>query len=374
MRSLGLNRQTILLLVSLLVLLVAVSVSADEDDYYTILGLDGEDQREEASDQEIKRKFRALSKKYHPDHNPYERDTYIKVQRAYEVLSNRKKRKIYDMKGEQGLKQLEESEKNPGRGHHDPFAQMFGMQGGGDRNKGKDMQLKVQMPLADLYNGNTHKITINKQKLCKKCRGTGAHSKADFSKCTVCKGKGVTIQQIQLAPGFVQRAEQPCQHCGGSGKMIKKKCTECRGQKVSRGDTVLEVDVEKGIPDGHQIVFDMEADQSPEVLPGDVIMIVSTLEDATFRRKGNNLETTLKISLRDALLGFTKHITHMDGRQVQVSQGDITQFGARIKVANEGMPKHNVPSEKGDLVVVLEYDMPRVLNEAQRELLDKLLV
>ena len=136
MRSIGWSRQAGMLVLTLLVFMCGM-VSAQEDDYYEILGL--QDEREEASDQEIKRRFRKLSKKYHPDHNPDARETYVKVQRAYEVLSTRKKRKIYDMKGEEGLKQLEESEKNPNRGQHmDPFAQMFGMGGGNSDGEGSD--------------------------------------------------------------------------------------------------------------------------------------------------------------------------------------------------------------------------------------------
>ena len=360
-----------LLAITALCLLLAVVHGQDEDDFYAILGLEKE--REDATDQDIKRQFRKLSKKFHPDHNPSGREAYTKIQRAHEVLGDRKRRKIFDMKGHEGLKQLEESEKNPHQRQMDPFAAMFGMGGGGNNNKGQNMQLKMSVPLSDVYNGHMHKITINKQKLCKQCKGSGAASKADFAKCPHCKGKGVVLQRIQLAPGFVQQAEAPCNHCGGTGRKIKKPCPACRGERVTRGDQVLEVDIERGIPDEHQIVFEMEADQSPDVLPGDVIVIVNTKPDSTFRRKGNDLETTLKISLRDALLGFKKSIVHMDGHAVDVELPGIVQFGKRIKIAGEGMPIHNVPSEKGDLFVILEFEMPRSLTDAQIESLKSVL-
>lgn len=344
--------------------------SADDEDFYEILGLE---KKEESSDQEVKKQFRILSKQYHPDQNPNERERYVKVQRAYEVLSDRKKRKIYDMKGIEGLTQLEASEKNPHAGHMDPFLQMFGMGGGQQNSKGQNMQLKASVPLSDVYNGATHSFTINKQKLCKRCRGTGAASKADFQKCSTCGGRGVTVQRIQLAPGFVQQAEAPCQACGGTGKKIKKKCPECKGNKVFRGEQRLEVEIERGIPDEHQIVFEMEADQSPDLIPGDVIVIISTKPDPVFRRKGNDLETTLKISLRDALLGFSKRITHMDGHEVVVARSQVTQYGTKIRIDGEGMPLHNVPSEKGNLYVILEFDMPKVLSDDQAAKLEKIL-
>lgn len=355
----------------LVLLFAAVSVAAEED-LYDILGLP---QKEDSTEKDIKKQFRMLSRKYHPDHNSAEdaREMYKKIQHAHDVLSDRKKRKIYDMKGEEGLKQLEEAERNPHAHMHDPFAAFFGGGGGRQQHKGKDVQMNLQVSLSDLYNGGSHTLTLNKQKLCRKCRGTGAESKSDLTTCTHCKGKGKVIQRVQLMPGFVQQMEQPCPHCGGKGKMVKHKCKACKGKKVTRGDYTLEVELEQGMPDGHKLVFEMEADQTPDLIPGDVIFVIQTKPDPTWTRKGNDLETTLKISLREALLGFSRTITHMDGHQVTVARSGITQYNMRVKIDGEGMPVHHVPSERGDLYVTLQFEMPKHLTPVQREQLTSVL-
>ena len=343
---------------------------SDDADYYDILELP---EKEEATEKDIKRQFRILSKRYHPDLNPTEegRQRYVKVQRAHEILSDRKKRKMYDMKGEDGLKQLEAAGQQRGM---DPFAAIFGGQQQGVP-KGQNSQLNINVPLQDMYNGNSHRITLQKQKLCKRCRGSGAASKADFTTCPACQGKGHTIQRIQLMPGFVQQMQAPCERCGGTGKSIKKKCPTCKGAKVMRGDHVIEVEIEQGVPEGHQIVFEMEGDQSPDVIPGDVIFAVRSSPHDVFKRKVNNvdLDAKLRISLKEALLGFRRHLNHMDGHEVEVKLEGVVQHGTVVTLAGEGMPKHNVPSERGDLYVTIEVEMPRHLTEDQKERLGKVL-
>lgn len=346
------------------VLLFAAASVAAAQDLYDVLDLP---QKEDATEREIKKQFRVLSRKFHPDHNPTDeaRERYKLIQRAHEVLSDRRKRKIYDMKGDEGLKQLEESERNPNHGH-DPFAGMFGHQQQAS-NKGQSVQMNLNVDLAHVYNGHHHTVTLNKQKICKACKGTGAASKSDFKTCTHCKGKGTVVQRVQLMPGFVQQVQQPCPHCGGKGKEIKKKCKTCKGKRVVRGDYSLEVEIERGIPEGHKLVYDMEADQSPDVLPGDVIFVVNSQPDKVFSRRGNDLEAKVKITLKQALLGFTVRLRHMDGHEVEVEMTGVTQFGYRKKIAGEGMPIHNVPSEKGDLYVTFEFELPPKLSEQTKE-------
>ena len=188
----------------LLLVLAAVIVAADDDDFYDVLELP---QKDDSTERDIKTAFRRLSKQYHPDLNPGEeaKERYTKIQRAHEVLSDRKKRKIYDMRGEDGLKQLEERERNPNAGMMDPIAMMFGGGRVDDGMKGKNVQMKVSVSLDDVYNGAHHKVTLTKQKLCKKCKGTGAASKQDFTQCNKCNGKGRVLQRHQIMPGFVQQ-------------------------------------------------------------------------------------------------------------------------------------------------------------------------
>ena len=343
----------------------------DDQDFYDVLELP---QKDDATERDIKTAFRKLSKKFHPDLNPGEdaKERYKKIQRAHEVLSDRKKRKIYDMRGDEGLKQLEERERNPNAGMMDPMMAMFG--GGmqrGDDMKGKNVQMKVSVSLDDVYNGAHHKVTLTKQKLCKKCKGTGAASKNDYKKCTKCSGKGKVMQRHQIMPGFVQQVEAPCPSCHGKGKMVSRPCPLCKGNRVTKGEAVLEVWIEQGIPEGHQITHEMEADQHPDQIPGDVIFVINTSPHNLFTRKGHDLEAKMTISLKQALLGFKATIVHMDQHEVTVKNDGVTQFGQRFKLAGEGMPRHQVPSEKGDLFVTVNVDLPRRLTAAQRDALSE---
>lgn len=348
-------------------LLLLAATAAAEDDLYEILGLGSE--REEATEKDIKRQFRALSKQYHPDLNQGEaaRAMYQKINKANEVLSDKRKRKMYDIRGMEGLKQLEKSGQQQHQGN-DIFASFFGGGGGGQQTKGQNAQMNMEFPLEDFYNGKKHRLELTRQQLCKRCKGSGAASGSDYVKCNQCGGKGQVIQKIQLAPGFVQQVQQPCGHCGGSGKMVKNKCAACRGAKVSKGKGALEFDLERGMKEEHHAVFEMEADQSPDLIPGDVIIVVRSQKHSVFTRRDNiHLEMTLKLTLKEALLGFRRTVTHMDGHAFEVSRSEITPYGTKVVIRGEGMPRDGVPSEKGDLTVTLTFELPDRLTAQQAE-------
>ena len=149
--------------------------------------------------------------------------------------------------------------------------------------------------------------------------------------------------------------------------MVSKPCPVCKGNRVTRGEAVLEVWIEQGVPEGHQITHEMEADQNPDQIPGDVIFVLNTSPHALFTRKGDDLEAKMTISLKQALIGFQATITHMDGHEVIVKNDGVTQYGQRFKIAGEGMPKHQVPSEKGDLHVTVNVNLPKRLSEEQKK-------
>lgn len=361
----------------LLVLLVAVALlsncgaHADEDDYYEILGL-GEE-RDDAAERDIKSAWRKLSKQYHPDlKGESTRELYQKIQRAYEVLGDRKKRKVYDMRGEEGLKQLQNS--NNQQASMDPFAQLFGFGGGqqGGANKGQNLNMLMLVTLEDMYNGAAHSVKFAKQKLCRACRGTGAATKGDMVTCPHCKGSGTEMQRIQLAPGFVQQVQQPCSHCGGKGKKIGKKCPTCSGAKVVKSTMTLGVDIEQGTPENFDLVYDMEADQQPDQLPGDVIFTVSSVPHDVFQRKGDDLYMTQKLSLKEALLGFDKVFKHLDDHEVELNSENVIQHNTVQTLEGEGMPKHHVPSEKGKLFVTYNVELPSFISAQQRGKIEEL--
>lgn len=343
-------------------------VKADVD-YYAVLGLS-----EDATDKDIKTAFRELSRKYHPDVNRADeaREMHAKVSRAHEVLSDRQKRKMYDIRGEEGLEMLNKHNQMQHHRpqHQDPFASLFGGGGGGGSLKGQDSRSNVDIPLRDIYNGATHVLTVQKQKICKVCKGSGGAKGSEMKTCSQCNGAGHITQRIQLAPGFVQQSQGPCPKCGGKGKEIKQKCPACRGKRVERGSSQLSLVVDRGAPEGHEVRFEMEADQNPDNIPGDVILAIHAKPDDVFTRKGNDLFMRLEISLKEALLGFDRTFPHMDNRQIPISATGVSQHGTVRRIANEGMPI--MGGGKGDLYVTIEFVSPKTLTEAQEKVIDTL--
>lgn len=254
---------------------------------------------------------------------------------AYEALSDPKTRRVYDQYGEDGLKQ--------GGAHHhanpfDIFSQFgFGRrQASNEMPKGPNVEIEVQVTLRDLYEGKKIEVLNRKQILCTKCRGTGAKSPDDVKTCHVCGGTGVRMVTRQLGPGFVSQMQQTCDHCGGKGKTFTHKCPHCGGTKVEEGEERMVVFIEKGMPDGYQIVMEGEGDESPDMQPGDVIFTVRTLKSPRFERVGDDLKKQMKISLLEALVGFSKEIVHLDGHKVKIERSRVTRPNLVIKVEGEG--------------------------------------
>ena len=342
-----------------------VTLAEDDVDHYAVLGL--EEVREDASERDIKTAWRKLSKRYHPDvAGEAVRETYQRIQRAYEVLGDRRKRKVYDILGTDGVNRLE----HPQRNQPHPFFHLFGhSDDSGERGGNTELLLMVSLP--DIYNGATHTIRLEKQKVCRACRGAGARSKDDFATCLTCGGKGRLVQQVMLAPGFSQTMEQPCPRCGGVGKTITVPCPVCRGKQVVKGASDISVDIEQGIPEGYVMTYEMEGDQAPKQIPGDVIFTIVTAPHELFKRVGDDLHVTVNISLKEALLGFERSITHMDNREVMLYGEGVTQHGTVSRIQGEGMPKHHVPSEKGDLMVTYAVILPKDVSEELRKTIEE---
>jgi DnaJ-related protein SCJ1 len=360
----------------LVLVLLLVSIEAGKN-FYDILGV-----KKDASDKEIKRAYRKLSLKYHPDKNPGNekaREKFVEVANAYEALSDPEKRRIYDTQGEEGLK------RGGGGASHDPFDLFRGFGfgdffGGGNRNdedkedkRGPDIRLDLQLSLKDIYLGKMFPIKVKHQALCPKCRGSGAKNDDDVVQCKKCQGRGVVVQVHQLAPGFVQQMQSTCDVCGGTGKIVKTKCPHCQGKKVVSGEKEVTVFVEQGIADGAEIVLENEADEHPDHNAGHIIFKVVTLPHPLFVRKGNDLHHTMRITLLEALVGFSRTLTHLDGHTVPVAKQSVTYPGEVLRIAEEGMPHHNYASRKGDLFVTFSIDFPTSLTQEQRDVFAKIL-
>lgn len=363
------------LVVSLIVLDCFYSVEAGKD-YYEILGVS-----RDASPQKIKRAYRELSKKWHPDKNPGNQEAsakYTEIANAYEVLSDEQKRRTYDQYGEEGLKQGGQGGvkfTNP----FDLFSQ-FGFGGGGhqhshqaEQRKGPNVEIPLEVTLKDLYLGQEFKVAHKKQVLCPKCRGTGAKDPDDVHVCPDCKGSGTKVYTQQLGPGFMTQTQRTCDKCGGKGKIIKSTCPFCSGKKTSVDEDYFTVTVERGMPNGHAIVFEQESDEAPETTPGDVIFKIKTAPHKRFERRGNDLHLKMNISLLEALVGFSKNIKHLDDHDFVVKKEEVTKPGEIIKIDGEGMPLHNYPTETGDLYVEIGIKMPSKLTEEQKEGFKRLL-
>ncbi|TYZ64947.1 hypothetical protein PybrP1_013226 [[Pythium] brassicae (nom. inval.)] len=337
----------------------------DHIDFYDVLGI-----TMEATDAEIKKAYRKLSLKYHPDKNAGDAEAatqFHQVTRAYEVLSDAQKRQVYDLEGIEGLEQEEKG----GGGHHhaSPFDAFFG---GGGKPKGPDVAVDVTVTLEELYNGAQKQVQLSRNGICRKCRGTGAKD-GKTTTCKTCGGQGVVLVTQRMGPGFNVQMQQQCPKCGGRGKVFKTQCPHCHGHKVVKEEKLLTAEIERGMPSTHQIVFERESEQRPGMVPGDVIFRLHQAPHARFRRADDDLHYELEISLEEALLGYRTEVLHLDARRVVLATTDVTKPFAVRRVAGEGMPVHNFPSQKGDLHVRHEIKFPDALTDAQRQLVEELL-
>ncbi|KAG2229529.1 hypothetical protein INT48_006920 [Thamnidium elegans] len=335
-----------------------------ETKYYDILGVSPT-----ASEGELKKAYRKLALKYHPDKNPDAGDKFKEISHAYEILSDETTRNVYDSYGEEGL-----SGGGGGPGGmnaEDLFSQLFGGGGGGmfgggggrrpaGPRRGKDMMHQLKVSLEDLYMGKTSKLALQKNILCVKCDGKGGKEGA-VQTCRGCNGQGVRIMMRQMGP-MVQQMQVQCEACNGQGEQINEKdrCKHCLGKKIMSERKILEVHVERGMRDGQKITFSSEGDQAPGIIPGDIIIVLDEKAHPRFTRKGDDLIYEAKIDLLTALAGGQFAIPHLDDRVLMVSviPGEAIQPDMVKVVPNEGMPMPRVDS-RGHLFIKFTVEFPQ---------------
>lgn len=324
------------------------------EDYYKLLGL-----AKDADERQIKKAYRNLSKKFHPDKNPDDEQAhqkFVEVAEAYDVLIDPEMRQIYDQHGHEGVKQRQQGGQRGG-GAHDPFdlfSQFFGGGGrfGRGQRRGQNMEIRISVPLRDFYTGADHEFKVNKQAICDVCEGSGSED-GQRNTCNKCNGQGMVIQKHMLAPGIFQQMQMQCDVCGGRGSTVKHKCKKCGGQRVIRTEESYDLHVEKGMPQGVRVTYENEGDESPDWEAGDLVVHLAEKDpeigkepiertDGTFfRRKDQNLFWREVLSLREAWMGgWTRNLTHLDGHVVQLSRerGQVVQPGSVEVVEGEGMP------------------------------------
>lgn len=331
-----------------------------ETAYYDLLGV-----KPNCSQDDLKKAYRKLALKYHPDKNPSEGERFKAISQAYDVLSNEEKRRMYDMGGEKAIK---EGGGGPGHSPMDIFDMFFNMGGSSRRQgprKGKDLNFILAVTLEELYNGSTRKLKVNRKEICSACKGSGSKNPNHGPEtCKTCNGTGTQVRIQRLGSSFVQQIQSICSDCNGQGEKIadKDRCRTCDGQKVVKNSKVIEVHVDKGMADGQRITFSGEADQDPSYEAGDVVAVLEQKDHEVFKRVNHiNLTMNMKITLTEALCGFQKVITTLDNRSllITVFPGEVIKHGAIKYIMGEGMPTYKNPFEKGKLIIQFQVDFPQ---------------
>lgn len=334
--------------------------------FYELLGVD-----KSASYDEIRRNYRKLAKEKHPDKGGNEEE-FQDLQHAYEVLSDENKRKVYDTYGEEGLK---EGRGDSGFEGGDLFDLLQGRMGGSrGKKKTRNVLHNLSVSLEDVYMGKKKYLEISRYRTCEPCKGTGSKDPNANTKCKGCDGRGVRIVVQRLPMGMIQ-TQAECTECNGEGFVIKEKdkCKDCKGQKVVKATKTIQVDIDKGAPDGKKYVFPGESDEVPGYEAGDVVVEITIEKHKKFYRKGADLVYNADISLLEALTGFELVMEHLDGRKIHIKSkpGQIIKPGVLKTVKECGMPFFEQPYRYGNLYISFNIVFPDKVNEDQKQKLEK---
>ena len=355
-------------------------------DYYEVLGVE-----KNASEEEIKKAYRKIAIKYHPDRNPGDKDAEEKFKEAaeaYDVLHDPKKRQQYDQFGFEGLQGMGGFGGGGGFSMDDIFSMFgsvfgggfgggFGGFGGGGRqaarHQGSDLRLKVKLSLQEVSAGCTKKFKVRKDITCPHCQGSGAESGSGSETCPTCHGSGVEVRTKQTMFGMMQ-TQAPCRNCGGEGTVIKNPCTQCGGTGIVKGEEVIDINIPKGVGDG--MVFTVSGKGNAgrhNGIPGDIQVYIEEEDNDTFVRDGQDLIYNLLLDFPTAALGGEVRIPTIEGTKLKIKIEPGTQPGKTLRLRGKGLPAvQGYGSGWGDLVVNVSVYVPKTLSRSEKETLKHL--
>lgn len=359
-------------------------------DYYDILGVS-----KSSTADEIKKAYRKLAIKFHPDKNPNDKsaeDKFKEAAEAYEVLSNPEKKQRYDHYGHAGVGSAASGGGGYGGGGMNmddifsqfgdifgggggsPFDSFFGGQqqsrGGRRVAKGSNLRIKVKLTLEEIANGAEKKIKVNKQVDCEVCAGSGAKDRSSISTCSTCGGSGAVRRVTNTILGQMQTSST-CPTCNGSGSQITKKCTACHGEGTVRGEETITINIPAGVSDGMQLSMSGKGNAGPNGgIPGDLIILIEEIPHEMLKREGNNIVYDLHVSIVDAALGYSAEVPTIDGKaKIKIEPG--TQSGKLLRLKGKGIPEVN-SYQRGDQIIHVNIWTPKALSSEERDLLEKL--
>jgi len=344
-------------------------MSTSQRDYYDLLGVP-----RTAGDAEIKRAFRRLARELHPDvsDEPDAEERFKEIVEAYEVLSSSERRELYDRYGHEGLRSRGFEPTFDFGSFRDLFSAFFGddlFGGGAQRGRGSDLAAEVEIELVEAARGTSRRVPLKVEATCGECGGSGAEPGTAVVVCPACAGSGRIEQVSRTFFGEFLRT-QICPRCGGRGQVVEHPCQTCAGTGRVLEERALDVEIPRGIHDGQRIRISGEGHAGTVgARSGDVYVRVRVRPDSRFVREGNDIFSTLELTMTEAALGVKRSIATLDG-ELELEFPPGTQPGEVVVLRGAGMPVLQGRA-RGDQRVLIGVVLPRQLSDRQRELLQE---